>query len=1154
MGGSKEHAKQVYEKHPFQLSVDETTQLFNTSVEKGLTDANVQKLQAEYGPNRLSGEGGVKWYTLLGKQISNAMILVLVLAMALSYGVSDYVEGGVITAVIVGNVLIGFYQEFKAEKKMDSLRSLSSPSATVIRNGHETTIPSGDVVPGDIAQIKMGDTVPADLRLFEAMNLECDEKILTGEAAPVAKDIEFTATGSELETGVGDRLNMAYSSSTVTKGRGRGIIVFTGMYTEIGKIAQSMQGKKRKAGRSMSWRKYGTFQPLKGGTLRIWDSVGKFLGLTEGTPLQIKLSKLAYVLFACAILLAIIVFGVHKFHVTGEVAIYAISTGIAIIPESLIAVLTITMVVGMTQMRKRRVVVRQLSALEALGGVTNICSDKTGTLTQGQMVTRKAWIPGVGIYSLHKSDDANNPTRGTITLGQPPASKQEAEQERERKRTEQDQLRSAAGLKFDIPAEKEERDQRRMEERNEERNESAPKEKDEDVEEASLPEMIPELERFVQSSALCNLASVRYDEETSSWQVMGDPTEIALQVFSHRFGLGKKTLETEQGWKQLSEYPFDSSVKRMSVVYKHGKEPGTLVFTKGAVERVIDLCTTVGTGKHEEKMTPELKEKILEQMNFLAEQGLRVLGIAQKTGPADFDPHSNVPREEIEKDLTLLGLAGLYDPPRLETKDAVKECTMAGIRVHMLTGDHPSTATAIAKEVGILPRNPGQLSAEESRSLVKTAAEFDGMTDEEIDALPSLPLVIARCAPDTKTRMIAALHRRRRYCAMTGDGVNDAPSLQAADVGIAMGMAGSDVAKSASDIVLTDDNFASIVNAIEEGRRMFENIQKFILHLLTSNVGEVVLLIAGLGFQDSTRLSVFPLSPLQILWINMLTSSFPAFGLGREKASAAVMHRPPHDTKTGVFTWQIITDMLVYGLIMGSCTLLTFVIVVYGAGNGNADLGLDCNTRANETCHVVFRARAAVFAELTWLILISAWEFKHLRNSMFNLDPLRDSSQDRVPSFPFFHDVYENKFLFWAVIIGAVSVFPAVYIPGLNTQVFKHQGITWEWGLSFGAIFVFVLGVETWKMVKRRTGWFAEGEDYGGATAMGLRRRWPSHELGLRQGFFTFARTLTRGSEKSVGPESSRSSISGRNDKDNNNNRPRSGNGHGTPRRVKEEV
>lgn len=421
----------------------------------------------------------------------------------------------------------------------------------------------------------------------------------------------------------------------------------------------------------------------------------------------------------------------------------------------------------------------------------------------------------------------------------------------------------------------------------------------------------------------------------------------------------------------------------------------------------------------------------------------------------------------------------------------------------MLTGDHPSTATAIAKEVGIIPKDMSSLSAEEAAALVKTAAEFDGMTDEEIDQMPTLPLVIARCAPDTKTRMIAALHRRKAYCAMTGDGVNDAPSLRAADVGIAMGMGGSDVAKSASDIVLTDDNFASIVNAIEEGRRMFDNIQKFVLHLLASNVAEVVLLILGLAFQDYSGISVFPLSPLQILWINMLTSSFPAFGLGREKASGSIMRRPPHDTVKGVFTWQIICDMLVYGTIMGALTLCTFVIIIYGAGDGRSDLGIDCNRTDSEACDVVFRARASVFAELTWLILISAWEFKDLRNSMFNLDPVR---QAKEPSkFPFFRDVWENQFLFWAVIIGGVSVFPAVYIPGLNTRVFKHRGISWEWALSFGGLILFVLGAEVWKLIKRRTGWFAETVS---ATA-------PARELGLRQGFFSFARTLTRVSEKS---------------------------------------
>ena len=319
--------QQEYSRHPFLLPLAELYQQLGTDRDTGLSKLQAQYSQQKYGPNKLEGEGGVQWYRVLLKQVSNAMILVLILAMALSYGVTDYIEGSVITAVIILNVLIGFYQEFQAEKKMDSLRSLSSPSAAVLRDGKIESNPSAEVAPGDIIQVKTGDTIPADLRLFESMNLECDEKILTGEAIPVAKDVKFdTSNSDELSTSVGDRLNMAYASSTVTKGRGKGVAVFTGMYTEIGRIAASMQETQRKANRSMS-RTESNIQPAKGLALRIWDGIGTFLGLTTGTPLQRKLSKLAYVLFGCAILLAIIVFGVNRFNVTNEVAIYAISTG-----------------------------------------------------------------------------------------------------------------------------------------------------------------------------------------------------------------------------------------------------------------------------------------------------------------------------------------------------------------------------------------------------------------------------------------------------------------------------------------------------------------------------------------------------------------------------------------------------------------------------------------------------------------------------------------------------------------------------------------------------------------------------------------------------------------------------------------------------------
>ncbi|CAJ0550544.1 Ff.00g104740.m01.CDS01 [Fusarium sp. VM40] len=1077
-----------YPKHPFLLTIEETAEALGTSIDKGLTNQQVAQAQEKYPKNELDVGGTIPWYSILTKQLLNAMIIVLAFAMALSFGIKDYIEGGVLVFVIVLNVTIGFWQEYRAEKRMDALRALSSPSAMVLRDGKTQVISNPEVVPGDIVLLKMGDTVPADLRLFEAMNLACEEGQLTGESIPVEKitDNNITAPGteklvqSEDEIGIGDRVNMAYATTVVRKGRGRGIVTSTGMSTEVGKIAASTSKKTRKAGRSMNYKKYGKKQPFVGASKRAYDVIGKFLGLTEGTPLQRKLSALAYVLFGCAIILAIVVFAVNKFDMKNEVIIYATSLGIAIIPESLVAVLTITMVVAVTVMRKANVVVRDLSALEALGGVTNICSDKTGTLTEGAMIVRKAWIPSSHIYTVRDSQSPNDPTKGRVTYSK----QNDAEPEEKEAPRDYDRERSAAVLKFDVPDEK----------LNQNQNNNQSRKPEPEVE----CEMTDELSAFLLSSALCNLATVRYDDEEEKWQVTGEPTEIALQVFTHRFNSGKKTLEGD-GWKQIAEFPFDSSIKRMSVIYDAPEgakgsiieTDNSMVFTKGAVERVLDLCDYVGTGADQQTMTDELKESVFEQMNNLASQGQRVLAIAYRPWDGRFTAkQASSPAEdeklrtEVEQGLILLGLAGIYDPPRRETKPSIAECSNAGIRVHMLTGDHPETAKAIAKEVGIIPKNLGVLPDHVAKSIVQKATDFDRMTDDEIDALEELPLVIARCAPDTKTRMIDALRRRGAFMAMTGDGVNDAPSLSRADVGIAMG-SGSDVAKSASKIVLTDDKFNSIVAAIREGRRMFDNIQKFVLHLLTSNVGEVILLVCGLAFVDDSGFSVFPVSPLQIIWINMATSSFPAFGLGREQGAQDIMRKPPQDKKRGVFTNQIIVDMIVYGIIMGACTMCTFCIIIYGANGGN--LGEECNQRYSEACIPVFKARAATFAELTWLILISAWEFKSLRRSIFRLNPDDDSK------FPVFKDIYSNRFLFWSVIIGGLSVFPVVYIPVLNHKFFKHTGITWEWALSVGFTIVFVAGIELWKMTKRhfhlledapvRRGVWGQGGEDGGRLA-----------------------------------------------------------------------
>jgi P-type Na+/K+ transporter len=466
--------------------------------------------------------------------------------------------------------------EYKAEKTMESLCQLSSPTAAVLRDSDIQAVASILVVPGDIVILKTGDVVPADVRLYETMNFETDEALLTGESLPVSKNAERLY---DHEVGVGDRLNMAFSSTTVTRGRARGIVVAVGMDTEIGSIAESLRAAGKRRVRRMSndnQVKVSLSERIKYVFywLRTW--IGIILGLTTGTPLQRKLSKLAYMLFLLALLLAIIVFGANKFAITHQVSIYAISLGIAIIPESLIAVLAITMAIGTRAMAKHNVIVRRLEALEALGGVTNICSDKTGTLTQGKMITRKAWIIKSREILAMDSPEATDPTSGSVTV-------------------EMDQV----NLDPDIQRPTEEKEPRKYD---------TPAELDSD-----------HLKEFLRAAALCNLATVWKDEEANRWRATGDPTEIALQVFAHRFGRGKETMKNQ--WSEQSEFPFDSTIKRMAVIFQH-REEGNWVFIKGAVESVMEVCTKVDAGKDTMLLDDHVKDEVLEQMHLFASQGL----------------------------------------------------------------------------------------------------------------------------------------------------------------------------------------------------------------------------------------------------------------------------------------------------------------------------------------------------------------------------------------------------------------------------------------------------------------------------------------------------------------------------------------------------
>lgn len=947
----------------YKLSIDQVLSIVKGTDQGLTTDEAKARLRLD-GPNSLDGANGkrrINYGGILVHQLFNAMIIVLIVSFIIAFAIRDYISGGVIVAVVILNVGVGFYQQLRAEQTMVNLMGLSSSTAHVVRdNGDSHTLDVEEVVLGDLVRITAGDTVPADLRLLDLLNLETNELMLTGESVAMQKNHSVLFEEGEEDWPLGDRVNMVFSGTTVTKGRGTGIVVGTGIHTQIGKIAGSLS-QSRYAGLSIF------------GRIKLF--IGDLLGVSKGTALQKKLSWLALTLFAIAVVFAIVVMASQKMRVNREVAVYAICVALSMIPSALIVVLTITMAVGAQAMVKRNVVVRNIESLEVLGGVNDICSDKTGTLTQGKMIVKEVWLSS-GSSSLSESaqsvfvgptKDVFNPTIGEL---------------------------SGAGR--DNPA----------------------------------------LPLFVQTAGLANVAAVSLVNE--KWVAHGDATEIALRVFAERFDQYKKeVLDLE--YTVVSEFPFESSIKKMTMVVENNATGQITVHTKGAVERVLECCVPDSF----DRVQVEAK------VNELSSKGLRVLALARRDHQGEVSSN----RAQVEANLTFQGLAGIYDPPRVETASSVAKCHDAGIHVRMLTGDHILTAIAIAKEVGIVPQLKGDLPA----GMAMTAGQFDKMTDEQIDALEELPLVIARCTPDTKVRMILALHRRNAIVAMTGDGINDSPSLQKADVGVAMGLAGSDVAKDASDIVLADDNFALILNAVEEGRRMLENIKKFVLQLLAANVTQALYLMVGLAFLDSEGYSVFPLSPVEVLWILVATLCFPAIGLSLEKAEGVDLLTEER-LENHIFTKELITDMFVYGFWAFVCGICNFVIIIYWKGKG--DLGYECNSENANTsvCKHVFEARSSSFSILTWSALILAWECIDFRQLLFA----------RIGERPWWGKLWNNQFLFWSVVIGSLMVFPLVYIPVINTKVMLHKNIGWEWGTAVLFTLVFLVGSEIWKFIKRR--------------------------------------------------------------------------------------
>ena len=750
----------------------------NTSA-KGLTAQEAKERLEKYGPNEIKEKKPISPIKIFLSQFNNFIVYILIAALVISLFVGENVDAIVIAAILILNSIMGFVQEYKAEKAIQALKKMASLKATVIRDGKEQDIDSSQLVPGDVILIETGDKVPADARLIEIMNLETQEAALTGESVPVKKELNSL----DKTTLVADRINMIFSSTIVTKGRAKAIVTGTGMDTEIGKIAEMIQT---------------TEEVL--------------------TPLQIRLKHLAKVLGIAVLIIAAIVFvaGTLKSALSPlEMFIASIALAVAAVPEGLPAVVTISLALGVQRMIKRNALVRKLPSVETLGSTTVICSDKTGTLTCNEMTVKKVYVNN---QVIDVSGEGYS-TKGLFHIG----------------------------------------------------------------EKIIKPNEILEL---LQIGTLCNDAKFYGNNN------IGDPTELALVVAAEKAGLKKNELEMK--YSRTGEIQFTSERKMMSTF--HNINNKKTVYTKGAPDLVLEKCDRILINGEIKRLSRIDKKKILEINEEFANDALRVLGFAYKEG------------EMAEKDLIFVGLQAMIDPPRPEVKEAIAKCKKAGIKVVMITGDHIATAKAIAKELGI-----------EGRSI--EGKELDRIKDlqKEVEEIS----IYGRVNPEHKTKIIDALRKKGHIIAMTGDGVNDAPALKNADIGIAMGITGTDVSKEAAHMILTDDNFASIVNAVEEGRSIYENIKKFVEYLLSSNLGEVLTIFIAIVFSALFN-NALPLLAIQILWINLVTDGFPALALGIDPSPKDIMERSPKNPKEKILSKETLIRMGIIGLTMMAGTLFVF--------------------------------------------------------------------------------------------------------------------------------------------------------------------------------------------------------------------------------------
>jgi len=915
-------------KPSYAMSPEEALKAVNSAA-TGLSQEEAQKRLAEYGLNELQKEKRASSIKMFLEQFTDILIVILLIATALSLAIGEIIDAIVIIAIVLATAILGFVEEFRSEKAVEALKKMTAPTAVVLRDGREMKIATSEIVPGDIILLFTGDKVPADARLIESVNLKIDEASLTGESSPVNKNVDVCGE----ETSLNDRRNMAFTGTVVVYGRGKAVATSTGMSTEFGKIAKMVQMTEEEE------------TPLEKRT----QSIGKWIGI-----------------LSVAICLGVGVIGIVEGRNPIDMILWGISLAVAAVPEALPAIVTGALAVGMYRMARVNTIVKKLPAVETLGCTSVICSDKTGTMTRGEMTVQRLYMD--------------------------------------------DQIVKVSGVGYEPEGEFL-------------------------VENQKIDSKNEELSTLLTSAVLCNDAKLEKDTATERWVIKGDPTEGALVVAAAKAGLWKEDLEQQQ--PRIGEIPFSSETKRMTTMHiVIGKKK--MAYMKGAPEIVLDKCSKTLMDGKVSRLTESDRTRILAVNAAMARQALRNLGFAYRELPETVSACD----EKIEKDFVFVGIMGMIDPPREEVKDAINTCKKAGINVVMVTGDHKLTAVAVAKELNLLGEN-------EEEGKVLTGPELEKLNDEQLAEMVQGVVIYARVSPEHKMRIVKAWKAKGQIVAMTGDGVNDAPALKMSDIGISMGITGTEVTKEASDMVLTDDNFASIVKAAREGREIYDNIKKYLTYLMRCNIMEIlVMFVAVVSVPYLARVyspgspteiigsATIALTAAQLLWVNLTTDGLPAIALGIDPGDPDIMERKPRDPSESVFTRDVKLYLSLTPILMTA--LLLFGYFFYHPW---------------ESASQLTEARTQLLTSMIVMELANAISARSLKFPVWKVG------------------LFKNRFLWYAVLSSFFLQLVVLYTPGLNASfnVNAPELLDWAFAILFTAITFGSLETGKWIASRKRS-------------------------------------------------------------------------------------